>query len=84
MTLVKSTLKTAIKSFMNDLKTFDGTTGKNIDDSIEKFADSVSTAIDDYIKTSTVTITPIQISSAGLSNSGGPVVSSNNLTGGLS
>lgn len=81
MALDKNGLKTSIKTLLDTLKTYDGTTGKQQDDAINKFCDDLSTYIDTYVKTATVVITPIDITSAGLSNGGGTVVAANNLNG---
>lgn len=83
MALDKSTLKTSIKALVNALKTYDGTSGKTQSDAIDKFADDLSNYIDTYVKTATVVITPTDITTAGLSNGGGAVISANNLNGTL-
>lgn len=48
--LNKNTLKTEIKGMLNDLKD-----DANQAQAIEKFAAKLATAIDDYVKTATVT-----------------------------
>ena len=83
MALDKNGLKTSIKTLLDTLKTYDGTTGKEQDDAINKFCDDLSNYIDTYVKTATVTITPANIVTAGLSNGGGAVVAANNLNGTL-
>jgi len=83
MALDKNGLKTSIKTLLDTLKTYDGTTGKEQSDAINKFCDDLSTYIDTYVKTATVVITPLDITAAALSNGGGAVVSANNLNGTL-
>ena len=63
MALVKQTLKAEILAILNTLK--DETDQAN---AIDQFADRLSTAIDNYIKTATVTTTV-----TGASQSGGAV-----------
>ena len=84
MALDKNGLKTSIKNLLDTLKTYDGTTGKEQSDAIDKFCDDLSNYIDTYVKTATVVITPTDITTAGLSNGGGAVISANNLNGTLS
>jgi len=83
MALDKNGLKNSIKTLLDTLKTYDGTSSKTQDDAIGKFCDDLSTYIDTYVKTATVTITPADVVTAGLSNGGGAVVSANNLNGTL-
>jgi len=83
MALDKNGLKISIKNLLDSLKTYDGTTGKQQDDAINKFCTDLSDYMDTYIKTATVTITPANIVTAGLSNGGGAVVAANNLNGTL-
>jgi hypothetical protein len=83
MALDKTGLKNSIKAMLNTLKTYDGTSGKEQDDAIEKFCDDLSTYIDNYVKTATVVITPADVATAVMSNGGGVVVSANNLNGTL-
>lgn len=59
MALVRTILKQEIKSILNDLKD-----DKNQPDAIEKYAERLSLAIDNYIKSGDVT---------GTSVSGGPI-----------
>ena len=83
MAIDKSTFETNVKALLNTLKTYDGETGHEPSDAIDKFAADLADYVETIIKSSTVVITPIQITAATLSNSGGPVVAANNLNGTL-
>lgn len=54
MTLVKETLKNEIKAAFDEVKTYDGTSGKNGDAAIEKLCDTIANSVDKYIKSATV------------------------------
>jgi len=83
MALDKTELKNSIIALLDVLKTYDGTTGKEQDDAIDKFGDDLANYIDAYVKTATVVITPANVVTAALSNGGGSVVAANNLNGTL-
>lgn len=72
--LDKTGLKSDIKTMLNELKAMD-----DQDQSIDKFADLLSNAIDSFVKTGSVIATPADVVTATMSNSGGPVVAANNL-----
>jgi len=72
MALDKTVLKAAIMSSLSALSAWDGTPGKSAQEAINKFADDLSTAIDTYIKTGSVTFTPGSYPT--IANTGGPVV----------
>jgi hypothetical protein len=72
--LNKSQLKIRILTMLNELKSMD-----NQAESIEKFASDLSDAVDEFVKTATVAATPVDVTAAAMSNSGGPVVAANNL-----
>lgn len=55
--LNKSALKQSIISMQTSLSTFNGDSGKTQADAIEKFADELSTYIDNYIKQAMVMVT---------------------------
>lgn len=69
MALVKSSLKASIKQVFNEVKAYDGSNGKSQDDAIEALTDKLATAIDAYIKSATITSTPVLVAPPG----GGPV-----------
>ncbi len=67
MALNKAGLKASIKSLIETLKTYDGsTTGQTQADAIEKFASDLSDAIDTYVKTATVSTTVTVTSVSGV------------------
>lgn len=67
-------LKSEIKTVFDEVKTYDGSSGKTGDDSIDKIAEGIAAAVDNYIKSMTITILQTDIVAGALSNSGGPVV----------
>jgi hypothetical protein len=75
MPLDKTTFKADVKQLLTDLSTNEG----DQDAAFDEFADGLANAIDTYIKTATITATPIEITAAALSNGGGVVVAANNL-----
>jgi hypothetical protein len=77
--LNKETLKVELAQMQKDmLKETDPVAAQ------EKFADKLATAIDNYIKSATVTATPAQVLEAAMSNGGGTVEAANNLISTLS
>lgn len=75
MPLDKTTFKADVKKLLTDLSTNEGDQSAAFDE----FADGLANAIDSYIKTATITATPIEITAAALSNGGGAVVAASNL-----
>lgn len=75
MPLDKTTFKADVKQLLTDLSTNEG----DQDTAFDQFADGLANAIDTYIKTATITATPIEITAAALSNGGGAVLAANNL-----
>lgn len=65
MALVKTVLKNDLKAVFDALKNYDGSNGKSQDDAIEKLADELATAIDNYIKSATITSIPVLTSPSG-------------------
>lgn len=55
MTLATSALKSAITNLLTTIKDWDGSSGKDRDDAINKIADDLSDAIETHIKTALVT-----------------------------
>ena len=55
MALNKTAFKASIKAIFDALKTYDGSTGQEMDDAIEKLAEDLSNEIDSYIRSATVT-----------------------------
>jgi len=80
MPLDKPSLKAEIKQLLVDLSTNEG----DQTEAFDTFADGLSNAIDTYIKTATITATPIEITAAAMSNGGGAVVAANNLISSIS
>ncbi len=74
MALVKATLKAELVVMLTAM-----INETNQTTSVDKFADKLATAIDNYIKTATIVSTPAQITLAAMTNSGGPVVAASNL-----
>lgn len=62
----KEKLKTDIKGLMTTLKSYDGSSGKEQDDAIEKFANDLSQAISDYVVTLTIQANTTQINAAAM------------------
>jgi predicted HTH domain antitoxin len=62
MALVRATLKNEIKTLLNDLKD-----DLNQDNAIEKYAEKLSLAVDNYVKSATV---------VGTDSQGGPITGS--------
>lgn len=79
MALNKTVLTASIKAIFNALKSYDGTTGQTQTDAINKFAGDLADAIDTYVKGATLYSTPVDVATATMANSGGPVVAANNL-----
>lgn len=69
MALVKAIFKAQVKEIFDELKSFDGSSGKSQGEAIEYLADKLATAIDTYIKSATVTSVPTLVAPPG----GGPV-----------
>lgn len=74
MALNKAGLKADIKTMLVELKE-----AADQETAIEKFASDLSNALDKFVKSASVYATPLDVTSAAMSNSGGPVVASNNL-----
>jgi len=55
MSLATSALKSAITNLLTTIKNWDGTTGQDRDDAINKIAEDLSSAIATHIKTALVT-----------------------------
>jgi hypothetical protein len=70
MALDKVSLENSIKSLINTLKTYDGSTsGQTQEDAINKFASDLANAIDTFVKTGAVNTTvgfpiPVQVTPA--------------------
>lgn len=73
------------KAIRDELKSYDGTTGKDQAAAIQKEAELIAEAVTDYVERilsgKQCLITPADIVTAALANGGGPVAASNNLTG---
>jgi hypothetical protein len=75
----KNQLKTNIKALLQEMKGYDGTTGKTQEDAMENFATKLSNHIDTYIGSIKVIANPNQVAAAGLANGGGAVTATANL-----
>lgn len=75
MSLNKAQLKSRIVTILKELSKREDDPEKAVDD----FAEAIANAVDSYVKSGTFFATPVQITSAALSNGGGPVVAANNL-----
>lgn len=86
MALNKTTLQNSIKAIYQTLATYDGSAGKTQADAINKASADLATAIETFVKSAQVTITPAHVTAGALSNGGGPVVAANNIvvSGGIS
>lgn len=56
MALNKTGLKNDIKALLDELKTYDGSTGKEQDDAVEYLADGLADALDTFVKTASVSV----------------------------
>jgi hypothetical protein len=76
----KTTLKTALVNLSKALQGYDGSEGKTPDDAIDKYAGDFADALDTYMKSVNIQITPAQLLTGALvAATGGPVTCSNNI-----
>ena len=83
MALDKTTLITEIKAISNTLKTYDGSTGKTMNDAINKYASDLADAIEKFVKSAAINIdsgiTPniitVETYTAGVGDHGGALAS---------
>ena len=76
MALNKLVLKEDVKRLLIEMSKDNTSTPEA---AAEVFAGRLADAIDAYVKSGTITANPAAVTSAAMSNSGGPVVASNNL-----
>lgn len=76
-------LKQDIKGIKDQLKAYDGKDGKTQDDAIEYEAQHMANAIESYVERllakKVAIATPDDVATAGMANSGGPVVAASSL-----
>ena len=80
MALNKTSLEGDIKTLMDALLAFDGSSGKKQSDAIDKFKKDLASAIDTYVKTATVNVPGTGL----VAPSGGGPVTGISTTGNLS
>lgn len=74
MALNKPQLKLDIMALLNEMKTKTDQV-----ESIDAFSTGLSDIIDSYIRSASITATPVHIAAAALSNTGGPVAAASNI-----
>lgn len=79
MALNKPQLKQDLKALLTDMASM-----TDQQESLEAFSAGLSDIIDAYIKSASITATPVHVAAAGMVNQGGPVTAASNLTSILS